>query len=340
MTSIVQCRCVAVFAALVGSAAMACSSGGTNGGDPDAGPAPTESGVPEKDGGDRADAATDAAAPCVEGASDRQTDPRNCGRCGRDCGGGACSAGACQPFALVSGQENTYGVAVSGNKVYFTMRPSNRYNGDLRVVATTGGAVTTLESDINGLRAVLSDGTTLYYGARESVWKRAVANGPPTKIADAPLNHDVEGLALDGNFLYYATGAFGAVRRVNVTDNSATDVVSAAQGPRGIAIRAGKLYIADGDAYKIRILDLASSNETAIEGTPFISAVGLDGSDIWYTQKGLATGAGGVFVRKADGSGAPKKLLPDDPYCEGIAVTTDAVYWADSPSGRIMKLVR
>lgn len=49
------------------------------------------------------------------------TTSTDCGRCGHDCGGGACSNGACQPQTLVSGIDTPNGMDVDANGIYFTV---------------------------------------------------------------------------------------------------------------------------------------------------------------------------------------------------------------------------
>jgi len=52
---------------------------------------------------------------------DLQTDPGNCGACGHDCLGGACTAGRCQPVVLVTvPQPGISSFAVDGTSVYWT----------------------------------------------------------------------------------------------------------------------------------------------------------------------------------------------------------------------------
>lgn len=61
-------------------------------------------------------------------------DPKNCGRCGHDCFGGACDAGACEPATLLaqSGLEAT--LATDGEQVFF------RVGGAVDACSVTGCA--------------------------------------------------------------------------------------------------------------------------------------------------------------------------------------------------------
>lgn len=80
------------------------------------------------DGGPRSDApdaGIDAPAacstPCAGTCLDTQTDGKNCGGCGIDCLGGACSAGSCQPVILLAtAAGNGTSIVVTSTAIYWT----------------------------------------------------------------------------------------------------------------------------------------------------------------------------------------------------------------------------
>jgi hypothetical protein len=87
----------------------------------DAAPRPDASGEPDagRDGGGDG-------APCT---ADPRTDPRNCGACNRDCLGGTCIDGGCQPFELARGLSAPGELAVDDTYVYWEVdapTPGNR----------------------------------------------------------------------------------------------------------------------------------------------------------------------------------------------------------------------
>src|SRR4051794_1309885 len=47
------------------------------------------------------------------------SDAKNCGRCGHDCLGGTCQAGACQPVTLASGLAGPVGVHLDDTSVFW-----------------------------------------------------------------------------------------------------------------------------------------------------------------------------------------------------------------------------
>ncbi len=58
---------------------------------------------------------------CVSACDHTETDPKNCGRCGHDCAGGACVAGQCQPQVVFTSAEVVPRVIVTdATSIYFT----------------------------------------------------------------------------------------------------------------------------------------------------------------------------------------------------------------------------
>jgi hypothetical protein len=56
---------------------------------------------------------------CADACVDTQTDPKNCGICGSDCGDTPCSAGMCQPVAIARNlRKGASGLAVKGGTAY------------------------------------------------------------------------------------------------------------------------------------------------------------------------------------------------------------------------------
>lgn len=77
----------------------------------------TDGAIVDGTGGEGKDAQPEASC-----KSDTQTDPKNCGACGRDCRGGKCEAGTCTPVVLLFGQTNPTALAVTNEGVYWVYR--------------------------------------------------------------------------------------------------------------------------------------------------------------------------------------------------------------------------
>lgn len=155
-----------------GGAGTAGSGGGT--------PANTEGGVSSGgtsavDGGD-AGTATGGTGNCQ---ADLQTDPQNCGRCGKSCAGGDCDQGLCTPVLVLDTQEEPYGpfvyqwsTFVDQGKVYLWEKTTRNANHFL----------------------VLSTSTTP---------KNPAAVGDV--VQDVAFPPDIDSVAFDSTFIYEAT---------------------------------------------------------------------------------------------------------------------------------------
>jgi hypothetical protein len=96
------------------------------------------------------------------------TDPANCGRCGHSCEGGACAAGACQPFLLARFTDvPTSTVVLSQTHVFWsTIESISGGAGHVYSCAKSGcgGAYTRLPAGPNYVRGLGSDGDQKVYG--------------------------------------------------------------------------------------------------------------------------------------------------------------------------------
>lgn len=85
-------------------------------------------------------------------------DPRNCGRCGHDCLGGACEAGVCKPFVLV--KESATAIASDNVFVYFASETVGNIEGCPRFGCSNA---THLVDNAPRPNAVAVDSTNVYY---------------------------------------------------------------------------------------------------------------------------------------------------------------------------------
>jgi hypothetical protein len=115
-----------------------------------------------------APSATDAPAEAMA-CGDVANDPRNCGRCGHDCVGGACSAGVCQPVVVAFDQRELTWVGVDASHVFWLAGPEIHRamkNGAASAPIATGA---TRFMGINGAgqtgpqTAPVFDDTSVYY---------------------------------------------------------------------------------------------------------------------------------------------------------------------------------
>jgi hypothetical protein len=114
--------------------------------------------VPDASGNDSpADASADSV--LDSGCDASATDPRNCGRCGHDCVGGACSAGVCQPWTILSTPASD--IASDNARVFWVL---GAIPGDLSTCSRGGcDAGTTLAGNLVQPGKIALDSTRAYF---------------------------------------------------------------------------------------------------------------------------------------------------------------------------------
>lgn len=164
--------------------------------------------------------APDAGGSCPTGATlcgsecvNTDSNGKHCGRCGHDCLGGECKAGACRPVLLASSQTNVDGLAIDTLNVYWiTEAPS----ATLRACAKNGcgDKPTDLVALPTGGAGPVVD-TTAPANERYLWWVERGANGgikrcysfgcggSPETVVKVPNARQV---ILDGARFYYTTG--------------------------------------------------------------------------------------------------------------------------------------
>ncbi len=156
-------------AALLGATLVACGlsvvgTGESVGGPPAEAGSDTGSDATTGGGEDGAVAISDGG---MDGcpAANVSSDPKNCGACGHDCLGGACEAGACQPFLIGELDASASSIAVNASGVYWVVPSGSAVlecppGGCAGKPVVLAGALTNTVAlvDVRGTLAVLDDG--------------------------------------------------------------------------------------------------------------------------------------------------------------------------------------
>jgi hypothetical protein len=100
---------------------------------------------------------------CGEACISLATDPQNCGACGRDCLGGACVAGVCQPVVLGSEFTSPSAAALSATHVYF--REGAQGAGRILRIPKAGGNAEVVAQGVSNLVGVAIGGEQLYFAS-------------------------------------------------------------------------------------------------------------------------------------------------------------------------------
>ncbi len=185
--------------------------------DPNAGPGGggqdgSVDGPTNGEGGPPGDGGVDAAN-CV---ADLQNDAKHCGRCGHDCGGGACAAGVCQALLLtsVSGAPLNRIVA-SGQYLFVSSRITKSFNvgGVWRVLKTGGNAEEYAATRFAENMLILGD--TLYFVNDDTLansgglYSCPVVGPSPCTPALIAAAEEPRALTVDNGRIFYGDRAAG-----------------------------------------------------------------------------------------------------------------------------------
>jgi hypothetical protein len=186
--------------------------------------------------------------------TDTQSDPSNCGRCGRSCLGGACTAGVCSPVKI-NGDAGVepWAIAVDDAFVYYT-----------DIGGTTGT-----------LYRVPKDGSAV-----------------PTQLATttSPLIYD---LKVDATHAYFSSGSYGnggAVERVPLGGGGKQLVMKnpdAGNAPRGVTLNAQNVYwVNTFTPGEVKTSPKMAISPTTIATSETDSTLALvDNNILWWTRK-------------------------------------------------------
>ena len=319
----------------------------------------TESGQPDTgiDAGDsapEADAPQDEPFPCTAVNLDCDNDATNgcetsietngahCGGCGRDCLGGTCTAGVCQPFALATGQTSPAGLVVDpgpAGRVYWTNRSAD---GTIASVDKAGGPVVVLASGQDLPGGIAMNATHLFWSNAATGPNGTIVSVPKSNAADAgaPLllasDQTVPlAVAVHGGRVYWtnAVNNVGSVSAVDV-NGGVVDVVASDQDfPTGIAADDAGVFWVTHDGGRLMTLDLLTVPPQIRElATDLVQPAGLvlDTTNIYWSE------LSGNIRRRSKLSGATTQLLADQQGLPlSVAVDGIHVYWTDNLNGTI-----
>ena len=310
---------------------------------------------------------------CACNGCDYQTDPKNCGGCGHDCGGGACTGGLCPIAVLASGQASPRGIVVDANRVYWATSPS------INSVPPSGGKVSTLVP--TGASWLAIDATTLYWGGL-NVAKAGLDGSGVVTLASIP--DSINGIAVSANDVYWGDAFQGRVGRVPKAGGATSYVAPNEQQPDAFAVDATNVYWTNYLGGQVRMMPLAGGNVvTLATGQDYAMGIAVDATSVyWVSNKnvmkvpiaggapvvlaptigsgpltidatyvywgvGNSYGAGWGPVSKVTKNGgvatvlASPSALPDAVlWAAGIAVDATSVYFTENVAGRVFKVAK
>jgi hypothetical protein len=325
----------------------------------------------------RADGATDAASDVLaaDGGADATTeggatmcppyvlpascdskylsDDKNCCVAGRDCHGGGCVAGKCQPVTVSSqATGDARGIALSNS----TLLWATGCTGVVRRIQTDGTAESALPAGPHCTPTLALSGANVYWVEFDgpNLMRTAIDGTTGAKIvAVNPLagaRATFGRLTTDATRAYWASDSPGSVWFSPLDGDHATPtalaadpdaglgVLEPATNPYGIAVDATHVYWSDRTAGVVKRRALASLGANmaaevgAIDQKP--GDLALDATRVYWV-----TGNGFVRSHAKDGSGDVLTLASGESEAETILVDDQYVYWARHELGSPVKRV-
>ncbi|HZZ83409.1 MAG TPA: Ig-like domain-containing protein [Anaeromyxobacteraceae bacterium] len=138
-------------------------------------------------------------------------------------------------------------IALNGTNLYWTERASGSPLGEVRGIATSGGAATTLASGISMPTGIAADAASVYFIAGGAVRKVPLSGGTPVMLAILTGSGDLTGVGLDSTYYYWAD--IGSIYRLPLAGGTPAALVSNAY-IGGMALDGTNLYWTDSGALK------------------------------------------------------------------------------------------
>lgn len=277
--------------------------------------------------------------------ADLLSDAKNCGACGRDCLGGGCQNGMCQPIVVYTASGlQLEDMTVDTTRIYWTDGTA------IYSIAKSGGAVTTLVSGLLDGLVIALDSSSVYwldYGAKK-VAKVSKAGGTPVSLSMQNVGYVA--ITTDGSNVYwmgYDASNNLAVMKVPISGGTTTVL---ATDPNGllqysyVATDSINVYIASSDDYCNTIIEAVPTGGGALKTlvashTGIPGAVATDGSYVYwsdsYENSGCASGGTyGIFrVPVAGGQVQDVETLDTAP---DMVIDGTHAYWAGSPVAKAL----
>jgi hypothetical protein len=258
------------------------------------------------------------------------SDPKNCGSCGRDCLGGGCVDGECEAIPVVL-DDSAVAIAVDATSVYW----QSPANNDIRKANLDGSNEVSLAAAPypSGPKSIAVSGSTIYWGSNYGIWMAPIDGS----AAGTRVWKDVaDALAVDATHLYFTDEDVG-VYRADLDGSNPTLIAAGKQG-REFVLADGVIYWAqyafagpgqilrvgtDGTGQQILAQSAAVSTNEYMAGT-----IALYGASLYFGgYYGGTLAYTGIFSEALNGSplrtlvqARPEKLLADD----------RSVYWAET----------
>jgi hypothetical protein len=262
-------------------------------------------------------------------------DPENCGACGHDCLGAACTNGVCEYEELVDEQDTPSCIALDIGYVYWALGSS----GDSpRSTLKSGGPIQTYAraGTLDAVTDCTVQGGFFYATDGHAVWRYPIPSG-----GGAPVIYGQMGLrglaALPNSATVVATDSqLGTVLSCSGRCNNMPNVIASGQAtPYQIAADATHVYWTNrGDGTVARHELAAPGTNTIATGQNGPGGIAVDATHVYWANQG------GTIVKMEKGGGTPVELASGQSVAESVAVDETHVYWTAPGDGTVMRVAK
>ena len=276
---------------------------------------------------------------------DTQTSQDHCGQCDRSCGGGACAAGVCQPATIASSVDAPFGIAVSGNGVFWTRTnrlakcpvtgcagPSTILTDEVAAPTLSGGAYGTL---------MVVDGTNVFwlnkgkYSNYNSI-RRCAVTGCTATSATTLVDNDtpIRQITRDATTLYWVV-KYGGVHKIALSSGpgSGTSLSGSSSDQEvAVAVDATNAYVAStlvpssgGGAYSCDLAGCIGQKKSLFTPARLLA---VHGATLYGTSDDKI-----VACTSSGCSGTPTVLASGQVNVSAITADASGVYWTVRGSG-------
>lgn len=279
-------------------------------------------------------------------ASQYLTDPKNCCVAGRDCQGGACLNGACQPVVIVpDATTDARGIAAAGDNLVW----ATGCTAQLRRVLKDGAGNTGLPKGLKCTPTLAVWGPNAYFIEYDGPSLNVVPiDGlQPSKIVAkvTGASSNFARLAVDGKNAYWATKTPAGIWFAPLTADN-VDAAPIAGGsssetaanPYGVAVDGVAVYWADQTEGKIKRRQLSTLSQDlkaeVVINQAAVRELTLDADNLyWLSSDGF------VRWRAKTGSGSGTTLTSGQTNPESIIVDDRYVYWTNYGAGGTVRRI-
>lgn len=321
-------------------------------------------------------------APCTENycGAELQTDTHNCGRCGHDCLGAACTDGVCESRVIVGAAGRPGALALQGEYIYFTDKNVGVSRGRKDAVNGTPQRIHSATGGLASFEGVVADASQVFFATNSGVFACPLAgcgDAGATPITTGTAFRDVAlapvglvGLTAGDVRVGPKTGPLEPLASTPDAFRCAADATYAYVSRSGRASRApldrsaplenigefaplpGWIALTDDSVYwtaasmtepgRVQRWQKSSKATTQYPNTSRLPAgITADACNVYWSVEG-DTGAsnGQVLYCPIEGCSSPRVLFEGLDAPTTLVSDADAVYVAEIRGGKIRRIVK